>query len=255
MKILLLLLLISCAEEKRRGIPVLPSEERQLDRLETDLPYSQKIDVMVAFLWPVRIETAIQKQAVRDLINGSRSLKDLQDGYFRKKIELRRSWVKKDCDCVLNSLCTGEIPDTPFDECVSLEEQTFANERELPAIYSIVEKMKESVKISGGEWLETHTDFPEGPVSEMDFDRGILRLPVFAGIQDQYPEIPYSLSRGRTYDTFYAEFTDPGKRGNWIFDMSIQRSTEALKFQGKLFLRHQNTEREGIIYWMNPVEI
>lgn len=252
---LLILLTISCSKVIDKKIEKISVPEPVIDRLETDGMYAQKIDVMVAFLWPARIESDSQRSSVRAIIAGSRKLKDLQDVYFQKKLKLSRAWKKAECDCVLNGICGETVPETPYEECQALEEEVFANERALPDIYSIVEKMKSDVIASGGEWLKTHTDFPEGPVSEIDFTNSTISLSAFApgGDPQSYSPATFTLGRSGTFETLDLRFRDQEGRGEWHFDMAIQRTPEAMKFQGKLFLETSSSTREGIVYWMNPV--
>lgn len=256
MKLLLLILLtISCSKVIDKKIDEITVPEPVIDRLETDGMYAQKIDVMVAFLWPARIESDSQRSSVRAIISGSRKLKDLQDVYFQKKLKLNRAWKKGECDCVLNGICGETVPETPYDVCQALEDEVFANERALPDIYAIVEKMKSDVIASGGEWLKTHTDFPEGPVSEIDFSGPTISLSAFAptGEPQPYPPAAFTLRRSVTFESLELRFRDQSGRGEWRFDMAIQRTPEAMKFQGKLFLETSSSTREGIVYWMNPV--
>lgn len=257
MKFIILIILISCTRVSNHKITKQMDRSPELERLETDGNYSEKIDVMVAFLWPVRIHSDVQRASLRSVLAGSRKLKDLQDSYFQKKLVLSRAWKKEGCDCVLNSICENEVPETPFERCTELEEEVFTNERALPAIYGIVEEMKAHVKSAGGEWLKTHTDFPEGPVSEMNFEESLLSLPVFSPVDEpvSYENLPYVLRDSGSYDSLEVRFPDSVDRGEWHFDMAIQRTPEAMKFQGKLFLRKGKSRREGIVYWMNPVVI
>lgn len=256
MKIFLFfLILLSCTKVADKGIPLVKPPEPVLDRLETEATYTEKIDVMVAFLWPREVKTETQRSAIRAIIAGSRSMKDLQEEYFRKKLVLARAWKVEECDCVLNGLCDDTPPETTMERCSELEEETFANERALPAIYEIVEKMKADLALAGGEWLKTHSDFPEGPVSELSFETSKMRLTVFGAEATEYEAVPFVLRRTSNYERFLSQFTDKHGRGEWEFDLVIQRTPEALKFQGKLFLRKDSSEREGIVYWMNPVVI
>ena len=84
-----------------------------------------------------------------------------------------------------------------------------------------------------------------------------MSLEVFAPVLEtkSYPAIPFRLINSGVYDRFEARFQDQEGRGEWQFDVVIQRTPEALKFQGKLFLYQGSEKREGIVYWMNPVNL
>lgn len=255
MRFLFLFLLLACTKEVPKGIRVEAPREPIPERLETSGLYDPRIDVMVAFLWPEVVNTDSQRRGLREIIASSREMRKLQEGYFKEKLLQGRAWKKNNCDCVLNGLCEGEVPETPFEACEEIEARVFENERKLPAIYEIVEKMKVLVPETGGEWLKTHTDFPEGPASSMDFTRSELNLSVFApeGEPEAYPPVRYQFLQKPGYESFSARFPDLRRRGDWEIDAALQRTPEGLRFQGKLFLVTPETRREGIIFWMNPV--
>lgn len=256
MKFLILFLIISCSKVSNNPITRLPEERTIIDRLETDGLYSENMDVMVAFLWPERITTDVQRGAVRALITASRRMQGIQEEYLKTKVELSKKWKMEECDCVLNSICDETPPEDSFEICSELEESVFSNERKLPTIYGILEEMKESIKVSGGEWIKTHTDYPERPVSTLSFAKSVIKLSVFGADESVgYSDVPFTLKRETGYDSFSTFFEDSQGRGEWSFDLSIQRTPETLKFQGKLFLKSGSVTREGIVFWMNPIII
>lgn len=256
--LIFLLLLISCSKESIRGLSVPEKNENSLQTLENFEAYSEKIDVMVAFLWPVEVKEESQRKAIRAVIGFSRELKDYQEDYLSEKLKLKRAYEKELCDCVLNDFCENEEVPEDSGECIEIEDKIFVNERKLPEIYGIVEKMENNVLLAGGEWIKTHNDFTELPVSTFSFKTLMLNMTVFGTYIKEEVEIPYEymdvksvLIQERTFKRLNVRFTDQ-VMGEWEFDLSLRQNDHSLVFQGDLYLHLTGSKRQGVVYWTHP---
>jgi|GEM_PF-3119080 len=258
--LILLLILAACGpKDKYQEIPYTP--KKALNTLEADASwskYSPQIDIMVAFLWPVRVKEQ-DRPKLSEIIQTSRELKTKKELYLLKKREIQIEFDKYDCNCVINFECTGEEEDLNEAKCYEIEESIFENDRELIPIFGLVERIKENVIAIGGEWLKTHLDFRELPNSTVDFNSLQIKFTVL----DAHETTPYSYEINNAsiiQEPYFKKLNFSFKRethknahyGVWEVDAAIVPSEASLLFQGKLFWDYQGVKREGLIYWEHP---
>lgn len=263
----LTLIVGACSKTKITPIPEKEKEEAQLSRLIIGSEnYRPEIDVMVAFLWPERIENEKQRKAIAQIISDSRKLQKYKGSYFEAKLKLDRKFQSHWCDCALNEVCDGSEGELDLPLCEGIENEISQNNQQLVLFYELVEKVKSGVKESGGQWLETNLDFNLQPASVLDLEKEQLILNAFDSYTSREEKSPYiyqvsgfKLTQERSYQRL--EFHFPRLffkeeqfilKGHWHIDVSIQASASSLTFQGELSWEYQGIKRLGIIYWENP---
>lgn len=261
--ILLLIFVFSCGpKDKFQEIPYSPKKSTNtLSVLQSWSKYSPKIDIMVAFLWPLQVKVS-DRPKLASIIETSRELKSQKELYLLKKRQIQIEYDRYQCACVIDLECTGEEEDLNETKCYEIEELTYANDRELVPIFGLVEKIKSNVIEIGGEWLKTHMDFRELPSSSMDFHSLQIQLSAFGGEavplsyeisgarinqEDYFKRLSFSFKR-----EIYLESSEKASYGNWEVDAAIVDSEASLLVQGKLFWNYQGVKREGLIYWEHP---
>lgn len=254
MKILILLLIfVSCSKSKYEEIPGNKGSKGFASALRIESKeYSQNIDLLVAFLWPERISTDVQRHELELIISVSRELKLAKEKFQEKRFELKVEYQRLDCPCILEFRCSGDETHTDEAVCLELEDSIFENDKQLPAIYALVDVMKEKVIGIGGEWLQTNLDFPEVPLSTFNFKTLELNLKVF-GSSGNLP-LDYQFSRPEIFEDIDFQlltFFSPRKLaiGDWRIEVTHYKTKASLLFQGELFWKHTGKERQGFILW------
>ena len=250
MKYLILLLLISCTKVSNRALPLIKNEGPTISTLEEGFEeFDEKIDVMVAFLWPLKVTGDSQREAMRKVISSSRKLKTEQEVFNLKKRELKVKYQTENCECVLNGLCEDdEIPeDTGI--CYEIEEEIFEHDRKLVQIFELIDDIETNVKASGGDWLTTHVDFPELPPSTFSFNSFELNLAVLDG--EAYSALLMKAFQETLYKRLNVSFKRTNFPGTWEIDVGYKKSPHAVSFQGDLYYYEGPVKREGVIYWEN----
>lgn len=241
----ILFLLLSCSKTKYTALESVPVAESQFIWDETRLDrYSDRIDVLVAFLWPSRIETAEQKSGVRRVISRSRELRAFKKDFLSKRFKLEEDFKSQDCPCVLDGVCEGDETKDDLDLCLNLEEKKYAHQETLASFFVIVEDIRDSVEAIGGLWVKTNTEFPEAPLSVLDLKNRRLDLQVFDVDDVRFalrPELTLDFSGG-----FPAlEWSMPIHGTVWEVEASLELQDHFLSGQGEITAG----ERKGIIYW------
>lgn len=252
-----ILLILGCEKVGYRPVPQSPAPSREVSKLEADFSaYEENIDVMVAFLWPRSITTQAQRDSMRTVISSSRELQKSKNRYFSKKLVLQKRFQDEACNCHLNSLCEEGQEPGEQESCLKIEEETYANDRDLIPIMELVELVKSEVLKCGGEWLETQSDLTDLAPSRFDFKNKTLHLSAL-GSQDQkpmeYEVTEMSFSSEELYRRLEMSF--PRKHlsfenfGHFNLDLGVKASSASLTFQGDLFWDYQGVRRQGIVYW------
>ena len=268
MKILfLLLLLTACSKVTYREIESIPMAEQLTTGLIADSDkYQPEIDVLVAFLWPKKIETQIQKDAVRKIIATSRLLKNNKEAFLLRKLNLKKQYDDLFCNCALNGECNGSEGSMDENSCLVIEDKINQNNQTLSEFYQLVEVVKENVKVAGGEWLGTNLDLPLLPSSRFDFTNMTLQLNVFDFYVRGEDKQPYvyqimdmSLTQYANYQRLIFSFgreLSVGETivpyGNWTVDVGITQGPGLMTFQGELYWRNGEVKQQGIIFWEHP---
>ncbi len=269
MKILFLLLILSACgpKDKFQEIPYSPKKTENTLSTEQDWnKYSPQIDIMVAFLWPTHVEVK-DRQKLSEIIQTARDLKAQKEDYLLKKRQIQVEFDHFQCGCVINMECTGEEQDLNTDKCYEIEENMYANDRELVPIFGLVEKIKSNVMAIGGEWLKTHLDFRELPNSSMDLSHLQIKFTALDAYEEEGVSLPYSyeISKALLFEEQYfkrlnftfkrEKYLSPSEKihyGDWSVDAAVVPSEASLLFQGKLFWTYEGKKREGLIYWEHP---
>lgn len=265
--LLLILLCSACSKTMTKSVDDNSAPETIITGYRADFDrYSETVDVMVAFLWPESVTTSSQRQALKDVIRHSRELRVKKDEYLAKKLVLKKKYQKHYCDCALNSECTGAEGELDQNLCYELEEAVYAHDRILPEIMKLVDIIKTDVATSGGEWLDTHTDFIEEPASRLNFQDRTFFIGSLGSFtkDDKKSPLPYEVKNFELIEesdflrlTFTQTRVDKyggQQMGTWRADVAVKAGEAALLFQGDLFWDYQGKERKGVIYWENALK-
>ena len=245
----LILTLLSCSKVRYSPVEgVSQPETRFVWDARTLDPFSEKIDVLVAFLWPRSIQTNEQKVGVRRVISRSRELRQFKEAFLSKKILLQKEFEANDCLCVLDGLCTGEETSDDLELCEALEEKKYQHQSTLADFYLIVEDILETVQDIGGLWVKTNTEYPEAPLSEMDYKTQKLRLEIF---ETDRPSPALSSEFRLDFDRGFPELRTslPINGQTWSIEASLDVRENSLSAQGELTVDFSGVTRKGIIYW------
>lgn len=251
--ILILLIIISCTKAKYKDIPGAPQQNNYVSALRIDFKeYSENIDLFVAFLWPEQIKSESQRQELKSIISTSKDLKSQKEKFQIKRYELSDEYRRFECPCILEFRCQGTETQNDEDKCLQIEEGIFENDKRLPAIYALVDVMKEKVLSIGGEWLETNQDHPEIPLSSFNFNTLKLNLKAF-GAEENRP-LEYEFARPEIFedkDFQLLRFSSPRKSasGDWRIEVTPYKNKASLVFQGELYWDRSGIKRQGIIFW------
>lgn len=249
MRYLILILVLSCSKVHYSPVEtVSPPETRFVWDARTLDAFSEKIDVLVAFLWPHRIETEEQQRGARRVISRSRELRKFKSAFISEKIRLQKDFEAHDCLCVLDGLCTGEETHDDLELCEALEEKKYQHQATLADFYLIVEDIRDTVQTIGGFWVKTNTEYPEAPLSMIDYKNQRLQLEVF---ETQESSSPISSDFSLLYDKGFPEVkTSLLIDGQiWQIEASLNAEENSLSGQGEISADFGTTTRKGIIYW------
>jgi hypothetical protein len=253
MKFLFFFWFISCTKVSYENIPGQKNAEHLSSSLRVDKSlYDENIDLFVAFLWPAKIKSMKDKQILRDIISTSRIIKKRKEEYQGIRLTLRQDFERFECPCLLEFRCQGDETQVDENKCLELEDGMISNEGKLPPIYKLVLELKENVHQIGGEWLSTNQDFPELPVSQMDFNNFNLKLTVFGDSLGQ--PLAYEIKNPLLIDDGELQlltYSAQRKReeGSWRIEVAPLITSSSLLFQGELFWIKNGKKRQGFIYW------
>ena len=251
MKLLIsLLLLFGCGNKTNSTtIEDLTPEENNntISTSAMSFEYEQKIDIFVAFLWPLKIETPAAKRSVIKILDVGRSLRTGNEELLGYSIEFK----KLRCE----EIFAGEIivDFETEDYCYEVEEKR----NSLTAVMlEKVNTMKSEVQSMGGEWLDSNQDFETNEGSLIDFNTNTLSIYSLGSKVENgetaplpYPKLPFEIKMMDSYS--YIELFFPRKDGVGIFkikaDLNIQKNS--IIFQGDLNLVTGESTQRGIIYW------
>lgn len=257
----------ACTKTSWQEIPSSKSQTVQVVGIESDSAhYSEIIDVMVAFLWPLKIETPEQQVSLERVIADSRELVSSKKRYLNKKFELQDLFLANLCPCALNQECSGNETGMDQNKCYEIEDAIYENDRSLIAIFGLVENIKKNVIEIGGEWLDTHLDLKEIPSPTVKFGSMDIHFTALGSYLENNTTKPFSYfikSARITQETYYKRMTFTVPRlffedgalvthGDWIVDVGLSENKASLLFQGDLFWNYQGQKRRGVIYWENP---
>jgi hypothetical protein len=253
--ILLLVAPVACSKVKSTEVAAQPQREPVIAEVRTTFErYSPLIDTVVAFLWPERIDANVQREALRKVIRISRELREQKDAYLEEKDQIQQRFRRHHCDCVLNSDCTGDEGELDQNLCYEIEDEVYAHAGKLIPIMELVDQIKLEVANTGGEWLETHLDFPELPSSSFDFEAGVLSLSVLglSAVSAEpiaYESVPTVIFQERSHLQLTSEFPRSELGGSWRIDAGISPGPYSLTVQGELFWTLNGKTRRGVITW------
>lgn len=266
--LLSLLTFVSCSKTGYSPIEAPPSKEPLISTVVTgSSDFSEDIDVLVAFLWPKRIETEAQRRAISGVIATSRKLKRSKEAFLERKRELKNRYQEADCVCALDGICEETDTEDNLELCEEIETEISVNNQSLAEFYQLVEEVKRLVDLSGGEWLGTNTDYPLLPVSKFYFDTLQLSFQVFGDYEEGGEKHPFTyeineveLRQEKDYQrlvfNFPRQFFNQGRifyRGQWQIDVALTRNKGSMTFQGELRWLNEGREQLGVIYWENPL--
>lgn len=247
--LLILLLILSCSKVRYSPIEVASQPEtRFVWDAKTLEPFSEQIDVLVAFLWPERIETENQKSGARRVISRSRELRKFKEAFLAEKSRLQKDFLANDCLCVLDGICTGEETNDDLELCEALEEKKYAHQATLADFYLIVEDIRDTVEDIGGLWVKTNTEYPEAPLSVIDYKGHNIRFEVFEAFSASTPvSSEFSLLFDKGFPEVSASLMID--RSLWKIEASLDIKENSLSGQGEITAELQTGPRKGIIYW------
>lgn len=251
MKVLLLIfILFSCGQK----VDKTPIKDISDELVETTIStqsmgfnYENSIDIFVAFLWPEKISTSSQQDAIEKVLKLGRDLRAGNEELLGSTFEF------KELRC--EQIFSGEIDATYEEEefCYELEN------KKLSLTVEMLEKvttMETLVREMGGEWLESNQDFDTHENSKINFNTRNLSFFSMGHelIDDKkvplpYPKLPFEIKSVGHFS--FIELFFPRKNGSGIYkikaDLNFQKYS--LIFQGDLDLVKDNKTRRGIIYW------
>jgi hypothetical protein len=243
--LLFLLIFTGCSKTKYVPIETISKPETRFVWDETSLnQFNKRIDVLVAFLWPDVIKTTTQKAGVRKIISRSRELRDFKGKFLIQKIKLEEDYNSQDCPCVLDSLCTGDETHDDLELCLSLEEKKYAHQANLAAFFLIVEDIRQTVESIGGIWVKTNTEYPEAPLSSINYQGRQLNLEVFEVNNQSAPlnsTFQLNFEKGFPHLTWAMDVNGQA----WLIEASLEVQVNLLSGQGEI----SSGSRKGVIYW------
>lgn len=247
--ILFILMLLACSKVKYAPIEgvVLPETRFVWDARTLDV-FDERIDVLVAFLWPEKIETDVEKSGARRVISRSRELRKFKESFLAEKVRLQKNFVDNDCLCVLDGICTGEETNDDLELCEVLEEKKYQHQATLADFYLIVEDIRDTVNAIGGLWVKTNTEYPEAPLSVMDYRKQNIRLEVFETAHDS---AAISSDLVLDFDNGFPEVRTSLiiEDRAWVIEASLDVRGNSLSGQGEISVDFPSGLRKGIIYW------
>lgn len=243
--IIILFLMIGCSKTKYVPLELASVPETRFVWDEGSLDrFDPRVDVMVAFLWPAQIESSDQKIGVRRVISRSRELRQFKANFLTEKIKLQNDFASQNCPCVLDGICTGEETHDDLDLCLTLEEKKYAHQEKLADFYVIVEDIRSTVQSIGGVWVKTNTEYPEAPLSTVDYKNRQLRLEVFE-VEEQRTSLTndFVMRFERGFPELNWNFQVSGS--NWSVEASLEIQENLLSGQGEI----SSGSQKGVIYW------
>ena len=264
---ILLFFLNSCGKIKLQEIYATKATNTNTINIQNDsAQYSEVIDVMVAFLWPIKIENQTQQVKLEQIITTSRELLSSKEQFLNTKFKLQELFTANQCPCAINNECTGNETNMDTTKCYELEDAIYKNDSSLIEIYGLLETIKKNVKEIGGEWLDTHLDLKEVESSTIKLSSMDIHFSALGSYEDKsikkpfsylihdipviqepvYKRITFSMPR-----LFYLD-GQTITRGNWTVDVGLTENKSSLLFQGELSWNYQGLKRRGVIYWENP---
>jgi len=258
MKTLLLLFFISaCAKEVTKEVAPFREPPRvSAAWTGSERRHAENIDVMVAFLWPQKITTDIQRRSVENAIATARKLKPQKEAFMQGRRVLLASFARLQCECALNGNCREGESDQYWEECSQVEEDMAANNQKLVVFYQLVEQVKASVISAGGDWLATNIDYPLLPASRLEISGLRLVLEAFGDRELEGERVPFAydlggalVSQAGLRTKLQWRFADQARAGEWTIDVGVSEEGESLLFQGDLYYETPGVSRRGIIQW------
>lgn len=258
--IIFTVLILSCGKSKFEEVNSIVTTEYSLaetNEKNNFLRYSEKIDIMVAFLWPEKIEGNKAKELTVSILQKARELKNDNDFL----LEMNEDYNSLECDEIL----IGEIEASAEIEALCYE---FSDKKDelTRFLYQKVLSIETSVKLMGGEWLANHRDFDNIPTAEVDLESGLISFSALGSYKtDSIHPISYSSKKiNPVYKNDYAKiyFTferlkwnvitnDFGSYGVYSAELSLFPMKNSLVFQGELDWAYNGKTRKGVIYWQN----
>lgn len=253
MKVLIIILLLLSCGLKVQNTKVI---DQSLVQVESEIilntqsmsfNFDKKIDIFVAFLWPLRVTTTNQQLAIENVLKLGKELRIGNEELLGTQTEFNTLRCEQ--------IFSGELEVTYEEEeyCYQLEE------KKLSLTASMLEKvtqMEDFVRNMGGEWLESNQDFETNESSLIDFSNNTLSLfsmghEIINGekLPLTYTKLPFEI---KTIDNYsFIELFFPRKNEEGIYkvkaDLNFQK--HSLIFQGDLDLISNGQTRRGIIYW------
>jgi hypothetical protein len=258
---------ISCTKVKLQDIPRTTETKAQIVGIQANSAnYSEVIDVMVAFLWPLKISGTENQLKLEVIIADSRELVSSKEKYLNKKFELQEKFQNNQCPCALNNECTGAETEMDQAKCYEIEDAIYQNDDSLIYIFGLVENIKKNVKDIGGEWFDTHLDVKNLPNSQVKFSTMDIYFSALGSYEENNTQKPFSYivkAIPITQELHYKRMTFSMPRlffendqtvthGDWTIDVGLMENKYSLLFQGDLFWNYQDQKRRGVIYWENP---
>ena len=266
--LILLFLLSSCGKIKLQEIYSSSSTKNTntISIQNDSAKYSEIIDVMVAFLWPLKIENQSQQIKLEEVIAHSRELVSSKEKYLSTKFKLQELFTANQCPCAINNECSGNETDMDATKCYEIEDAIYKNDSSVIDIFGLVETIKKNVKEIGGEWLDTHLDLKNVASSTIKLSSMDIYFTALGSYEDNNITKPFSYliqaipviqESGYKRMTFSMPrlFFQDGQtvaRGNWTVDVGLMENQSSLLFQGELSWSYQGSKRRGVIYWENP---
>ena len=247
--ILFMLLFIACGQEtKHSQVPDLstraPKPEIGTQSMSNEL--ENKVEIFVAFLWPLTI-SEVARKSVEEVLKLGRSLRSGNEKLLGVKSEFE---ILK-CEKIL----AGEIIVTyeEEDHCYNLEDT-----RSTLTVQMLekVNTMRNEVKSIGGEWLDSNQDFDTTETSQIDFDKNTFSIFSMGSttVDDKkepipYPKLPFKIKRINDFSFLEMTFPRTESAGMYSVKADINLREHSAIFQGDLDLIIGDKTQKGIIYW------
>lgn len=255
----ILFFIFGCSEKKYTPITEKKEPVVEIKRVQADvsLYYQKDIDILVAFLWPKKIDTKLKRELTTEILKTARDVRFKNDDL----LELNNTF--KDLQC--SEVMTGETEvdiDTE-DKCYELSDLKDQTTQDLYQKVILIEKNVNSI---GGEWLANHRDFYSLPVSTIDLDQNTVSFTALGSYENEevvpisYLDQEITVTKVKDYNQISFSFMRKiwnkesqklVNQGRFDAVVNLLPLKNSIVYQGELNWEHDRQLRRGVIYWQN----